>query len=73
MIVNLCGKNSVSNIYPPIELPCGGEAWFDHESGISFRCIDCFAVVGSVGMPRDCKEIYDRENNKKEMWEALSK
>ena len=44
----------------PIQLPCGGIAYFDKESGISFRCIDCFATVGSIGMPRHCKEEADK-------------
>ena len=57
--------------YPPetyksMYLPCGGEARFDYESGISYRCTDCFAVVGSVGMPRTCKT----EMNK---WDAYEK
>lgn len=45
----------------PIELLCGATAEFDVESGISYRCTTCFAVVGSIGMPRDCKELYDME------------
>jgi hypothetical protein len=36
-------------------LPCGGEANFDHSSGISYRCEMCNAVIGSVGMPRNCQ------------------
>jgi hypothetical protein len=36
-------------------LPCGGEANFDHESGISYRCEMCGAVLGSVGQPRSCR------------------
>lgn len=41
---------------PRIRIPCGAIASFDQASGISYRCEDCMAVVGSVGMPRDCKE-----------------
>lgn len=48
----------------PIYLPCGGRAVFDESSGISYRCEDCMAVVGSIGQPRSCKE----EANK---WDAL--
>jgi len=42
----------------PIMLPCGSTAVFDRESGISYRCTSCFAVVGSVGMPRACAALY---------------
>jgi hypothetical protein len=41
--------------YRTMHLPCGGVAQFDHSSGISYRCEDCMAVVGSVGMPRACR------------------
>ena len=44
----------------PIKLPCGGIAHFDLSSGISYRC-ECGAVVGSIGMPRSCKEEFDKE------------
>ena len=42
-----------------MKLPCGGEAYFDHASGISYRCADCMAVVGSIAMPRECKDEMD--------------
>ena len=45
----------------PVHLPCGGAAYFDQDSGISYRCETCFAVVGSIGMPRSCKEEFDKE------------
>jgi hypothetical protein len=45
----------------PVHLPCGGVAYFDQDSGISYRCETCFAVVGSIGMPRSCKEEFDKE------------
>ncbi len=45
----------------PVHLPCGGVAYFDQDSGISYRCETCFAVVGSIGMPRLCKEEFDKE------------
>jgi hypothetical protein len=51
----------------PVHLPCGSTAYFDHDSGISYRCESCFAVVGSVGQPRSCKE----EAQKYEAWEAI--
>jgi hypothetical protein len=43
-----------------IYLPCGGEAEFDEGSGCSHRCMDCNATVGSIGMPRSCKEQIDK-------------
>jgi hypothetical protein len=50
--------------FPSIYLPCGSKAHFDHESGISYRCSSCFAVVGSMGQPSSCKE-------EAKMWETL--
>ena len=53
----------------PIKLPCGSTAYFDRESGISYRCDYCMAVVGSIGMPRECAEQFKME----EMLEVLAK
>ncbi len=53
--------------YDPMRLPCGGTAYFDQESGISFRCWDCMAVIGSIGQSQRCKD----EAKKWETWEAL--
>ena len=39
-----------------IKLPCGSTAFFDHLSGISYRCEYCMAVVGSIGQPQHCKD-----------------
>ena len=50
----------------PLQLPCGGTAYFDHSSGMSYRC-ECGAVVGSIGQPKQCKD----EILKWEMWEKL--
>lgn len=47
--------------YKPITLLCGARATFDTDSGCSYRCNTCFATVGSMGMPRSCKELYDME------------
>ena len=41
-------------------LPCGGVAYFDESSGISYRCGECNAVVGSIGQPRSCREEADK-------------
>ena len=44
-----------------IDLLCGSTASFDNGSGISYRCNECMATVGSVGMPKRCKDLYDME------------
>lgn len=54
--------------YPPMRLPCGGIAYIDNESTCySYRCGTCFAVVGSMGMARSCKEEID----KYDLWKKL--
>jgi len=50
-----------------MRLPCGGTAYFDEGSGISYRCELCGAVVGSIGQPQQCKE----EAEKYENWQRL--
>lgn len=50
-----------------MQLPCSGVAYFDEESGISYRCMHCFAVVGSVGMPKHCKDEIQKWDNWKEL------
>ena len=44
-------------------LPCGGVPMFDHQSGYAYRCDSCNAVIGSIGMPRDCYEQYSKNSN----------
>lgn len=39
------------------KMPCGGVPVFDADSGYAYRCDQCFAVIGSVGQPTQCKEI----------------
>jgi hypothetical protein len=46
----------------PMHLPCGGTAYFDYASGISYRCETCYAVVGSIGMPQACQASIDLYN-----------
>ena len=46
---------------PPIETTCGSTASFDDSAGYGYRCDYCGAVVGSIGMPRQCKDLYDME------------
>jgi hypothetical protein len=46
----------------PDSLPamaCGGTPLFDVDSGISYRCDTCWAVIGSVGQSKRCVEIND--------------
>lgn len=52
---------------PPIKLPCGGIAYFDESSGISYRCEYCMAVVGSIGQPQRCKDEAKKYDN----WKSL--
>lgn len=42
-----------------IDAPCGEKAYFDGE--YSYRCGTCFAVLGSMGMPEDCRELMEDE------------
>lgn len=50
-----------------INLPCGATAHFCYEAGYGYRCTSCNAVVGSVGMPRECKLALDKENEQLEI------
>ena len=50
-----------------MKLPCGGIAYYDENSGISYRCGHCMAVVGSIAQPQRCKD----EEAKWANWEAL--
>jgi hypothetical protein len=41
-----------------IEAPCGNIAYFDNSStSCAYRCLSCFAVIGSMGMPRECAQL----------------
>lgn len=52
-------------IAPTLRLPCGGTALFDGD--FSYRCMDCFAVIGSIGQPRECVDEAKKYDNWKEM------
>lgn len=39
-----------------LHLPCGGTAYFDEQSGYSYRCESCMATVGSIAQPQQCKD-----------------
>jgi hypothetical protein len=45
--------------------PCGGVALFDGD--YSYRCMDCFAVIGSMGQPQSCKDEAAKYDNWKEL------
>lgn len=60
-------------IEPSIKLACGAEAVFDEGSGIGYRCTTCFAVVGSIGMPRTCAELEKEKEEKEKIWKILNK
>lgn len=47
--------------------PCGGIATFDDGAGYGYRCEDCGAVIGSVGMPKRCQDAQQKYDN----WKAL--
>jgi hypothetical protein len=53
--------------FTPLAMPCGGTAEFDYSSGCAHRCTTCMSVVGSIGMPRECKEMMDMYDN----WQKL--
>jgi hypothetical protein len=55
-------SNAVEQV---IYMPCGGTALFDGD--FSYRCMDCMAVIGSIGQPDHCKE----ESDKYEVLKAL--
>lgn len=40
-----------------IDLPCGAQAMFDYDSGIAYRCMDCFTIWGSISNP--CYKKYN--------------
>lgn len=47
--------------------PCGNRATFDHSSGMSYRCDQCWAVLGSIGQPQQCKDEAKKYENWKQM------
>ena len=40
-----------------LHLPCGATAYFDEQSGYSYRCESCMATVGSIAQPQQCKDV----------------
>jgi len=47
-----------------VRVLCGNIAEFEIQNAdgircsMGFRCTECLAVIGSVGMPAQCKELY---------------
>lgn len=39
-----------------LHLPCGGTAYFDEQSGYSYRCELCGATLGSIAQTQACNE-----------------
>lgn len=46
-------------------MACGGTPLFDADSGVSYRCDTCWAVIGSVGQSKRCVEINDAADKQK--------
>lgn len=60
-------NTDTGGIVDPMTLPCGGKAYFDFGSGISYRCRTCQAIVGSSSMSEECKTALE----KTQVWEVL--
>lgn len=41
---------------------CDQVAEFDHGAGYGYRCTTCNAVIGSVGMPKQCATLYKMQD-----------
>jgi len=54
---------------PP--LPCGGVPRWDEGSGCGYRCMDCFAMVGSIGMPSRCRKLMEEERERETVIKAM--
>lgn len=50
-----------------IYLPCNARARWDSESEMGYRCETCFAMLGSIGQPKQCQE----ETKKMKVFEQL--
>lgn len=53
-------------------MPCGGIPEFDDGSGYAYRCDQCGAVVGSIGMPSKCQSALDaQKSNGVDIYDAV--
>lgn len=39
-----------------LRLPCGGHAVWDDESDMGYRCMHCYAMLGSIGQSQHCQD-----------------
>lgn len=46
-----------------LRLPCGGHAVWDDESDMGYRCMDCYAMLGSIGQPQRCADEAQKWRN----------
>jgi len=46
--------------FPPVTTPCGATAFFNYDAGYGYICQNCLMVVGSVGAPRECRDLEER-------------
>jgi hypothetical protein len=44
-----------------IKTLCGHIAEFDFSSMCGYRCTNCMAIIGSMGMPLQCEQLYEQE------------
>lgn len=54
-------------IHRIIYLPCGNRARWDRESEMGYRCMSCFAMVGSIGQPQHCVDEATKWKNLERM------
>ena len=54
---------AIDGSYVPraVRAPCGFPAYFDNASGCAYICSSCFAVLGSIGMPKECSDLYEED------------
>lgn len=39
-----------------LRLPCGGHAVWDDASDMGYRCMNCYAMLGSIGQSQHCQD-----------------
>lgn len=55
MPISFDGTTVVPEYLP--RMACGGTPQWDDGSGYSYRCMDCGAVIGSIGQSKECADI----------------
>ena len=66
-------KNIIAQLPRTVTTLCGNVAEFDVGSGMGYRCTTCNAIIGSVGMPKECKQLYTTKEEKHKIWSILNK